>query len=87
MRTDSTQIGAIGIGRVFTYGGAHGGRAMGDSIAIFASKQEKLEGIMKTDRGRELARERTKRLRIFKEWWAEEQESVKEALSDFEDIR
>lgn len=68
-------IGAIGIGRLFTYGGAHGGK-MEECMEIFTSKLEKLEGIMKTERGRELARARTTRLKVFRGWWAEEEGDV-----------
>lgn len=32
----------------------------------------KLEGLMKTEPGKELARERTRRLREWKGWWDEE---------------
>lgn len=77
-------IGAIGIGRVFTYGGAHGGRAMANSLKMFEIKLEKLEGMMKTKRGREMAAKRTKRLSKFKEWWADEVESGREALEPSE---
>lgn len=65
-------IGAVGIGRVFTYGGAKTQRAMDDSIAHFADKLEKLEGMMKTKAGLRLARQRTEKLEIFKRWWVEE---------------
>ncbi|KZF20746.1 hypothetical protein L228DRAFT_178442 [Xylona heveae TC161] len=72
-------IGAVGIGRTFTYGGAHGqaaaggqGRSMSDTIDHFTEKLEKLEDMMKTRTGRRLARERTERLRVFRGWWEEE---------------
>ncbi|QKX53286.1 uncharacterized protein TRUGW13939_00364 [Talaromyces rugulosus] len=72
-------IGAVGIARTFTYlgsrqqKGAPGQRwELDESIEHFGEKLEKLEGMMKTDTGREMARERTRRLREFKTWWMEE---------------
>ncbi|CAM1500719.1 Fc.00g098810.m01.CDS01 [Cosmosporella sp. VM-42] len=62
-------IGAVGIGRCFAYGGAKG-RGMGDTMEHFEEKLVKLEGMMKTDVGRELARVRTERIRKMMEWWA-----------------
>lgn len=70
-------LGAVGIGRAFTYGGAVGGkgrgRGMGETIDHFTEKLERLEGMMKTEVGRGMARERTERLKIFRGWWEEEQ--------------
>ncbi|KAK4065990.1 uncharacterized protein Triagg1_8299 [Trichoderma aggressivum f. europaeum] len=68
-------IGAVGIGRVFAFGGAKG-RDLGDSIGHFEEKLLKLETMMKTDVGREMARERTERLRLMQEWWKQETEEV-----------
>lgn len=72
-------IGAIGIGRTFTFLGAQGKKfaadgkwEMGNSIEHFGEKLELLEGMMKTETGREMARVRTERLRVFKGWWEEE---------------
>ncbi|TVY80666.1 Uncharacterized protein LSUE1_G004507, partial [Lachnellula suecica] len=65
-------IGAVGVGRVFTYGGAVVGRAMEDSMAIFKMKLFELEGIMKTEPGMQMAKERTAILRTFRKWWDEE---------------
>lgn len=81
-------IGAVGIGRTFTYGASvrcgkvlelekgQGtvvlGSSMRNSIEHFVDKLEKLEGMMKTRTGREMARERTERLRLFRGWWEEE---------------
>ncbi|KAK5109225.1 hypothetical protein LTR62_007207 [Meristemomyces frigidus] len=71
-RLDS--IGALGIGRVFAYGAAKAPeRGLRGSIDHFDEKLLKVEGMMKTETGRALARKRTERLRMFKEWWAEEQ--------------
>ncbi|KAJ5601169.1 hypothetical protein N7510_010703 [Penicillium lagena] len=73
-------LGAIGIGRCFTFLGAQGKKFVGpdgkwemeNSIQHFGEKLEKLEGMMKTQTGRKMARERTARLKIFKGWWEEE---------------
>ncbi|KAK3897187.1 hypothetical protein C8A05DRAFT_48099 [Staphylotrichum tortipilum] len=65
-------IGAIGLGRVFTFGGAKGGRSMAGSMAHLDEKLVRLEGMMKTEVGRGMARVRGERLRVFREWWVEE---------------
>ncbi|KAI2789044.1 hypothetical protein POX_e07070 [Penicillium oxalicum] len=72
-------IGAIGIGRTFTFLGAQGkkfagenGWEMGNCIEHFVEKLERLEGMMKTKTGRAMARARTERLKIFRGWWEEE---------------
>lgn len=75
-------IGAVGIGRCFTYGGAlHGkdpasskGRSMGHTMEHFDEKLVRLEGMMKTKTGKEMARVRTERLRQFMSWWEDEVE-------------
>lgn len=48
------------------------GRGMQETIQHFVDKLEALEALMKTDEGRRLAVERTRRLRLFREWWGEE---------------
>ncbi|KAI0164291.1 hypothetical protein GGR52DRAFT_113783 [Hypoxylon sp. FL1284] len=65
-------IGSIGIGRVFTFGGARTTRSMEDSIQHFHDKLLKLESMMKTDVGRDLAKQRTIRMQEFLKWWDEE---------------
>ena len=73
-------IGAIGIGRTFTFGGAKGARNMGETIKHFDEKLEKLEVMMKTAPGKQMARHRTARLAMFKEWWEEEQKEAEGLL-------
>lgn len=66
-------IGAVGIGRLFTYGGAKAPhRGMGGSVDHMGEKLYKLEAMMKTAAGKEMARVRTERLRVFESWWDEE---------------
>ena len=65
-------IGAIGIGRCFTFGGARGMSGLGESIEHFEDKLVKLEGMMKTDTGKAMANERTRRIREFMTWWKDE---------------
>lgn len=64
-------MGAIGIGRCFTFGGERG-RGMRDSIGHFEEKLLRLEGLMKTGAGREMAGRRSERIREFMAWWDEE---------------
>ena len=70
-------IGAVGIGRAFAYGAAKApGRGMQGSIEHFTEKLENIEGMMKTESGKRLACERTKRLKEFRRWWEEESDLV-----------
>ncbi|KAL4872695.1 hypothetical protein BDV12DRAFT_210108 [Aspergillus spectabilis] len=77
-------IGAVGIGRCFTFLGAKGRDMlkegekweMENSIKHFGEKLERLEGMMKTETGRRMARVRTERLVEFRRWWEEEMEDV-----------
>ncbi|APA11623.1 hypothetical protein SS1G_05077 [Sclerotinia sclerotiorum 1980 UF-70] len=73
-------VGAIGIGRTFTFGGAKGARNMGETIQHFEDKLEKLGGMMKTAPGKRMAKERTQRLIMFKNWWEEEQKDAEGLL-------
>lgn len=65
-------IGAVGIGRMFAYGAAKTSRDLGGSVEHIDDKLLHLEGMMKTDTGRALARVYTDRLKVFKSWWQEE---------------
>ncbi len=65
-------IGAVGLGRMFTYGGAKTGRSLADSMEHVDEKLLRLEGMTKTEAGRKIAKERTERLLLFKQWWKEE---------------
>lgn len=66
-------IGAVGIARCFAFGGAKAsGRGLHGCIEHFTEKLENLEGMMKTETGRRLAEERTRRLQEFRGWWDEE---------------
>ncbi len=73
-------IGAIGIGRTFTFGGAKGAKEMAETIQHFEDKLVKLESMMKTVPGMRMARERTERLETFKSWWEEEQKEAEGLL-------
>ena len=48
------------------------GSSMEDTMTHFEEKLVRLEGMMKTERGKEIAKERTERLRVFRGWWEEE---------------
>jgi uncharacterized protein len=78
-------IGAVGIGRCFAYSGAKGSAGsrgageggvgkggLSDAREHFEEKLERLEGMMKTGMGRDMAKVKSERLRIFKGWWDEE---------------
>ena len=66
-------LGAVGIGRTFVYGAVKDeARGMEGTLKHFDDKLLHLQGMMKTAEGKRLAKVRTERLRIFKEWWEEE---------------
>lgn len=69
-------LGAIGVGRCFTYGGAKGATSMEMAISHFKEKLLNLEGMMKTETGKKMAHTRTKRLLEFMAWWDEETNRV-----------
>ncbi|RBR00986.1 hypothetical protein FVER53590_02857 [Fusarium verticillioides] len=64
-------IGAVGIARTFAFGGAKS-RTLENTMEHFDDKLLLLEGMMKTEEGRRMAKERTERLRLMKAWWQEE---------------
>ena len=43
-----------------------------NAIEHFEDKLLRLAGMMKTDTGRRMAQERTKRIEMFRSWWMEE---------------
>jgi uncharacterized protein len=66
-------IGAIGIGRTFTYTGAKGREGgMERTLQHFYEKLLNIQNMMKTDIGRRMALERTERMKTFLRWWKEE---------------
>ncbi|KAL2018001.1 hypothetical protein VTK56DRAFT_1381 [Thermocarpiscus australiensis] len=66
-------VGAVGIARMFTFGGARmPGRDLRGTMGHLDEKLLRLEGMMKTAVGREVARDRGERLRVFRGWWEEE---------------
>lgn len=55
-----------------------------DAISHFHDKLVKLESMMKTDKGKEMAQVRTERLREFIKWSEEEWKEVEEGYRDLE---
>ncbi len=73
-------LGAVGIGRCFTFGASRG-RGLPDSVRHFEEKLLRLEGMMKTRTGRDMARARTGRIREFMRWWDDETQAVAEGMA------
>ena len=78
-RLDS--IGAIGVGRCFTFSGARhsqhtDGASMEEAMGQVETRLLRVGEMMKTDVGRGLAKERSRRLRTFRDWWREEEGMV-----------
>ncbi|KAI4941704.1 hypothetical protein J4E91_010578 [Alternaria rosae] len=66
-------IGAVGIGRCFSFGAAKmPDQPMDRAIEHFGEKLFKLEDMMKTETGKEMARKRTEVLKEFAKQWEDE---------------
>lgn len=66
-------IGAVGIGRTFTYGASRNqGKGMSGVMDHFEDKLVKLGEGMKTAEGKRLGKERGERIVMFMQWWEEE---------------
>ena len=61
-------LGAIGIARCFAYSAVKS-QELETAVAHFKEKLERLEGMMKTETGRQMAAVRSRRLREFRSWW------------------
>ncbi|KAI9872636.1 MAG: hypothetical protein M1830_001390 [Pleopsidium flavum] len=76
-------LGAIGVGRCFIFAGAKRQEdGMIGAITHFGEKLERLEDMMKTGTGKELAAVRTQRLKTFRSWWDEEAMITKHMSSE-----
>lgn len=64
-------LGAVGIGRCFSFNAAKR-YTMENAVAHFSEKLVKLEQLMKTSTGRELASVRSARVKEFLVWWKDE---------------
>lgn len=72
-------IGVVGAGRCFAFGGSKG-RGLQDSIDHFLDKLERLGGMMKTELGKEMARERTEKILWMRSNWQWENEEAMKGL-------
>jgi uncharacterized protein len=64
-------VGAVGIGRLFTYGGARN-RSLQLSMDHFEERLLRTGDRMKTQAGKAIISERIQRLKVFQQWWNEE---------------
>ena len=72
-------LGAIGIGRTFTYGGVRGrDNGLQGNVDHFEDKLYGLTNKMKTTEGRRLSIVKTERIKMFEGWWNEEMSVVQE---------
>ena len=63
-------IGAVGVGRAFSYGAAKcQGQPMQRAVDHYEEKLYRIENMMKTGTGKDMARERTEILRVFEKSW------------------
>ena len=68
-------LGAIGIARIFTFGGVRGREnGLQGNVDHFQEKLYRLTSMMKTEEGRKMAEKRTLRNREFEKWFNEEME-------------
>jgi uncharacterized protein len=65
----SDEMGAVGIERCFAYNAKN---SMASARVLFSDRLEKIESMVKTRAGKEIAEVGAKRLRIFRRWWNEE---------------
>lgn len=73
-------LGAVGVARCFAFGAAKKPeRGLQGCVDHFEEKLLKLEGMLKTEEGKRLGRERARRIKEFEGWWKEEVEGVTEA--------
>lgn len=72
-------IGAVGVGRCFAFGGSKG-RGLQDSIDHFTDKLERLRGLMKTEMGMKMAKERTETIVLMRRAWERENEEAMKGL-------
>jgi uncharacterized protein len=64
-------LGAVGIARMYCFTGAKLPER-GLDVSHFHEKLLRLEKMMRTETGRKMARERTRRMEVFLEWWGDE---------------